>query len=1065
MTQDLYYVDSGYLTPDAGYYVYTADAEAAVSSQATMAVTVGVIKDAVSTITCVSTAAAVISHIHGADLVAFSNAAIATEINVIRSTNVALTSVFSAAIDGSRGIYISAQADATATISIANSRVRFSEAAHSAAFALTADVSVIAGIIVKEAAADLSSAFTQSTLGGKRQRFEIAQVALSSQSTQAVRTRDINATIVSQSIIIAVAGIVKEFASSQNNLFTSTASASRTRDVIIAQLSAFTPTLIADAFKNSFAVLNSVSSLSAQAETIKVATLAISSQFIQVVVGGKDIRGTASLRAYSSLLASRNIARSRPVQLTNVNAGFDSTTKKYGSHSLSIPSGQVGVIFTNDNRDMDIPANTDFHIEFWMHVGGDTLAVPNNLLITGVGDMTALNTMNANDSWAIGIAGSHPTFPNSRLTFKFATASNTFTTIQTGQYGYVGGWNHIIVTRYGGNTILVFNNTSNDGATATYSGAIYQGTYKKLQLRNPFGYTASSATTNLLIDEFSFKIGYSGYSSGDAETSQVVNDPDTNVFLYHFNNSLADDVSVTFNQSAALSSIITASATISGPVRTTAALVSSSTLVAQVNKTAEINLVAFSNANVSTVGQRVRFSASVQSSASSLTVDSIRIQQASSAQASQFTQATTVAKTVNPPITTDAIFTELVAVAKTGAGFVQLDSVSTMAVSAVKTARITDVFTSQFTQTTIGVKSVETAGSISAIAALTANNTRIRNQVLVYAVNSQLEAVVGEIEQFSINLTAVSSLACETGGILQGYAVISSQASVAATILRIRDASSSLVSEFTQTTETNNSKRVGFASTQSAQTTVTASPGTIKTSAVNTDAIFTELAAVAKTGAGFITLDVQATQTAQAVKTANAVANINTVVSLSATATRIQPAAANLTTVATFTATGTFVTTASANISLVATLSCQVVKTVSAISLEASAGTLLATANATKRAAAALSVLAFELAVGSRTQRAQINIVSTSSVSAQIGGTFGFRSTMQGFAAEVVIADIIHIDAKLTWMIFAEDRDYSISAENRTYSIVEEDRDYMIVQENRTHAVTRELLTTELQGV
>ena len=121
MTQDLYYVESGYLTPDSGYYVYTADAEAAVSSAATMAVTAGVIKDCVSTIVCQTTVAAVISHIHGADLVAFSNAAIATQITVIRGNNVALTSVFSAAIDGSRGIYVSAQADSTASISISYS--------------------------------------------------------------------------------------------------------------------------------------------------------------------------------------------------------------------------------------------------------------------------------------------------------------------------------------------------------------------------------------------------------------------------------------------------------------------------------------------------------------------------------------------------------------------------------------------------------------------------------------------------------------------------------------------------------------------------------------------------------------------------------------------------------------------------------------------------------------------------------------------------------------------------------------------------------------------------------
>jgi hypothetical protein len=246
---------------------------------------------------------------------------------------------------------------------------------------------------------------------------------------------------------------------------------------------------------------------------------------------------------------------------------------------------------------------------------------------------------------------------------------------------------------------------------------------------------------------------------------------------------------------------------------------------------------------------------------------------------------------------------------------------------------------------------------------------------------------------------------------------------------------------------------------------LTADAGTIKQSAITTDAIFTELVAVAKTGQGFITLDSPATLSAVITKTSGASADIASQASVVANVSKLQIANAAITSQATFTVSGTFVTTATANITASATLSCQVVKTVDVISLEASAGTLVAQGSIIKQTSISMSALAFEVAVGNKTHLLQANITSQATMVARFGGTFGFRANLQGFAAEVAVIDIIHIDAKLTWMIFADDRDYSIQAENRTYSIVEEDRDYAIVLEDRTYAVPKELLTTELQGV
>ena len=1088
MTQDLYYVESGYLTPDSGYYVYTADAEAAVSSAATMAVTAGVIKDCVSTIVCQTTVAAVISHIHGADLVAFSNAAIATQITVIRGNNVALTSVFSAAIDGSRGIYVSAQADSTASISIANFRVRYSQAAHSAAFSLAADVSVVSGVVLKEAEANLSSAFTQTSITGKRQRFEIAQVVLSSQSTQAERTRDTTAIIVSQAIVIATVGIVKEVVSSQSNLFTSTVSASRTREFDSAVLSAFTPTLIVDAFKNSFAVLDTIASLSVQAETIKVATATTSSQFTTVVTAGIPRSATANFSSQFSLYADKDFGSLRPVEFVNNNVGSVIFTQagetvngrantgqaKYGTHSIMFQTSESNLnrtisSATNYKNYWNIPASTPFAIEFWVYITADKLALADPALVwAGRSTADEVSIMSSADAWNIGY-GDGTANQSQALHFTFFNV-NTFSRQYLKQSGFPDNldfdvWKHIAVNRDSNGVIRLWED-GGEIANVTYSGRIgVNDLSTKLHLGNTGFHSRPSGNANqfgVFIDEFSFRVGSSTISG---LSSAIKGIPGSQRVLQHFDNNLVDDTSVVESGTAILASIVSQTVVAQKTVRAVASIASTATMTTLAVKNAEIILTAFGNAAVTTNGNRLRFADSNQSSAFTQSVEYLRVRFADSAQSSSFAQNASVVKTVSPAITTDAIFSELAAVAKTGAGFVQVDCVATMAATAVKTTRITEVFTSQFTQTTVAVKSVNTIVTISSQAALAATILRIRNQVLVYAVNSQLEAVVGEIEQFSIELTAVSSLLAETGGILQAFADFSSQASLTATILRIKDASSSLASEFTQTANTVNSKTLSASATLAAEATVTADVGTIKQSAITTDAIFSELVAVAKTGQGFITLDSQATLSAVITKTSGASAGIASQGTVVAVIGKLQTANSAISSSATFTASGTFVTTASANFSVAYTLVCNVVKTASAISLEASAGTLTALARADKRATAQLSVLAFELALGSRTQTAQATLTSTSTMVARIGGTFGFRSTLQGFAAEVAVIDVIHIDAKLTWMIFADDRDYSIQSENRTYSIVEEDRDYLIVRENREYAVTRELLTTELQGV
>ena len=961
---DQLYIELEYFTPEE-YYVYIAEAVIAVSSvgsltcdateiaggtvveasgswssAALVTVSANKIIQGQSALVSAFIQTVTISHIEGADLVAFSNANIAIQITVIRQANVQLTSVFSAAIDAVRGIYISAQADSTATSVVIGQRVRFTEAAFTAAFS---------------------------------------------------------------------------------------------------------PTMTVNAVKNTFAVLDSQATMSVSVIRTASASASLSSAITMSVIGGEFVRAQGSFIAYSSLFASRNIGTGRPVALTATNTSFNSSIKQYGSHSLSLnnttnTSQDAQIIFTNDNFNMEIPASTDFLIEFWFNLNGGLITGADRLLL-GVGDMTTLANMNANDSWAFGIDSA------GRLIFKFATASNTFTTMQSAGKTYSGtsSWQHIVITRIG-STIYLVNNTQPDSASTTYSGAIYQGSYKKLRFRNGFSYTVSTPTTSLLIDEFNFKIGYSSINGGQGDTydAQAQNNPDKNVFLYHFNNDLIDDVSATLNAQASLASQASIVATISGTQKAAAVLSSQSTLTAQISRIGGIDLVAFSNASLTTVITRVRssdvtlVSQFTQASTAIKTVDVV------STQSSQFTQASTAVKTVAPAISTNAIFSELVAIAKTGQGLIQADVVATMAVTAVKTTNVTLAAASAFTSTASAVKSITTAASLSSITSLTVDNSRTRNSSSSLESNAQLTTNINEIVQLSASLTAVTSVIADTGGIKEFNVTIASQASVSSTILRIKDGSSSLASSFTQTATTNNSRLVGAAVTVSAQAIVIANVGTVKTSAITTTAIFSELAAIAKTGQGFITLDVIANQNTIAVKTASAVSSQTANSSVVANIVKIVNGQLSLSSTAAFTATGTFVTTASANISASATLTCQVAKTVNVISIEASAGTLSASISVTKRTTISMSALAFEVAVINKTNLLQANITSQATLTAIIGGVFKFHSNMQGFAATVTVIDVIHIDAKLTWMIPAEDRDYLIIEENRLYSIIEEDREYTL---------------------
>ena len=183
---DLYYIESGYFTPEAGYYVYTADGAAAVdttlsvacdaemiaggviveatgsfNTEDTVSVDVSKIAGFVIALNSSFTQSATISHIHGSDLFAFSEAAISAQVDRIRDNNIAATVVFDIATDVGRIQQSESDADAIFSAIINGLRSRDVNLETQAAFSFAANNDKIVST-----SATLQSEFTNTTSAG-----------------------------------------------------------------------------------------------------------------------------------------------------------------------------------------------------------------------------------------------------------------------------------------------------------------------------------------------------------------------------------------------------------------------------------------------------------------------------------------------------------------------------------------------------------------------------------------------------------------------------------------------------------------------------------------------------------------------------------------------------------------------------------------------------------------------------------------------------------------------------------------------------------------------------------
>lgn len=287
---DLNYYESGYI--DASYFVYTADAESAITSSATMSCSVGKVTSAESAMSAAFTQTTYGSRTKDIDLYAFSEAAIAVQVSAIRTTNIAATAVFDISTDGRRFRDISSAEDAAFTFASQAERSRATSMETQAAFSIIADGDLIGAAL--EGAANLTVESSLSIPGERTLEISSNQ---SSSSTISVSGSKTSATVVTLDTQATISATISHIHGADLTAF-SNASISALAEVIkttvVDLTSNFSVTPLADRIRQGSSNLSLEIQISTQVETLKTSESTVNSS-VTLDVDVEKISDTSSI--------------------------------------------------------------------------------------------------------------------------------------------------------------------------------------------------------------------------------------------------------------------------------------------------------------------------------------------------------------------------------------------------------------------------------------------------------------------------------------------------------------------------------------------------------------------------------------------------------------------------------------------------------------------------------------------------------------------------------------------------------------------------------------------------
>ena len=928
---------------------------------------------------------------------------------------------------------------------------------------VTADLTEVTAV---EASASLSSQFSLSANGGFAGVLEANLNISFDFDTTAVKTVDASASFGALFSPTVVTGAVKRIEADLTSSISMNASISKftgneatlsnivnlslqgakTAGYNASLSSAFSQTSTANFTANTTATIVATSNLT---ET--------SGFLIEPTAGNASGSSVINITISSHLFTSKWPANGRPVTwekrsgvttYTGSEIDFSSSEKKYGTHSLQIKSPGYNVISSGleitNNR---IAADQDFVFEIWAKQENDNYSLTDDIV------MALTNTATNNVSNDFNSPGTFPWFiigaDGDYIAARFRQLDGTIITlkgvgaVKLNASDWDSSWQHIVLRRYNGNTVeLRVNNVSID--TVTYSGAIAGSTTNATQYGRLFLRNIDSVPSNgdMFFDGLHFQIGTStitGYSSNPAgsgtEYTRVLN---------NFDNNFDDDLGLTLEANATITSQASVSAQIGGTFLGTATANSEATLTASAEAVLGADATLSTQATVSATATRIKQADSTISAQTSVSADISKTVDIDSSVSSAFTGVFDVNVQRNAIGDFDSVATQLTAASKIGDFFINADSQFTATATAQVTTDIDDVLSSSFalsaSETTL-FKAFDSSVSSAFTTSVTATKTTDVNSTQLSAVTTTAS---GDRIRFGVSsVTANANLVVETSPFRNAEADLSSSFTQPTTTgLRIKQLDATVSSALTVTADAI--KAVSASGSASSAFTQTTDVQRTRDVDADFDSVATQLTAVAKIGDFLIDADVVAGLTIVATKTTGNVIASDIRFTVDAEYGIIKQGASAQSSAFSVQAEGTSNITAESDLDSAITVSADAIKTVEASASFGGAGGFVVAAVATRNNEIIASSQSTLTAVVKRTRQTDADISSAISTQITAGKQVDVSSLINSIVTISADGRIINID----------DIVYTIPAETREFSIVAETKEYTIVAETREHTVT-----------
>lgn len=661
---DQLYIELGYFTPEE-YYVYTAEAVAALSSEITFtcdAEVLGVVLEGEAVLEVIASLSADVVAIREFD------SAIASEFNQtadagkIVDATIEVGSLFSPAFD------INAQLAGDALLEVISSLENTISKYTGFESTLENIVNLsLQGVMNLEGSSALSASFEGVTDAARFRDTEISLAASSSLSVDAV---------------ISIDGAALE-------------------------LSEFT--------------------LSADAEIVTVADAALSAEFNVAAIGEefipkvypnsrpKELRfysrsGTGTLTYYTYDDWVNSVYNNPNTSYTN-STYFNSASKYEGSYSFTIDDDSGGNTHGFESTlgsTLVIPSNTDFIFEFAIYASSrrnsETLASAGTT-VAGIQTMGPPAVGGEHITIGTSAGGNLLAYVGNGITGHYSLSSATNLPTDT--------WSRVAVRRINGNTLQLVLNSTVIATVSNATNGISLGTRANLH-NNPVDQTGEYIS----FDHWNLRIGESDLSDGS-----TIYDPANTYFRYRFENNFEDSLGGYLRLDAeTLASTATITVTPNFTVDGITIHQSSGTLVADVGVIYEASASLSSEFTQAAEGEFVAIEASADLSAEfAQTADAYRIQEGAASLNAEFAQTTDGYRILEFAIQTDAIFSELAAVARVGAGFITAESYVNLTADVSKTVGFTADLLGVNTLSALVYKTVEGNASISSEASITAD--------------------------------------------------------------------------------------------------------------------------------------------------------------------------------------------------------------------------------------------------------------------------------------------------------------------------------------------------------